>query len=208
MEQPCKQARARRKLASFLFLVAVFSAIIANLQMYVPSGTRMFFITWSPFVADALKMWSVGIGGFAGAADDRPFAQRFGLALMPSGLCHHRGHGSANLLSRDLRSGLVIRPRRVRGGWYFLVRLLVVLFHLPLSMLLAAGEEIGWRGVLVPNLARAYGFAAAAFLPGVIWPFGIGRTSYCLAIIPMLGQLMHCFSFQSRSLVSASFSHG
>jgi uncharacterized protein len=38
-----------------------------------------------------------------------------------------------------------------------------------LSLLLAAGEEFGWRGVLVPNLARTSGFAATAFLPGAIW---------------------------------------
>ena len=56
-----------------------------------------------------------------------------------------------------------------RGGEFFLTRLLLTSFHLPLTLLLATGEEIGWRGVLVPNLARTSGFAMAALLPGIIW---------------------------------------
>jgi len=37
------------------------------------------------------------------------------------------------------------------------------------SLLSATGEEIGWRGFLVPELARVTGFAGTALLSGAIW---------------------------------------
>jgi membrane protease YdiL (CAAX protease family) len=43
------------------------------------------------------------------------------------------------------------------------------LVHFPLHLFAAAGEELGWRGVLVPNLARTSGGKTIAFLPGAIW---------------------------------------
>src|ERR1700730_14016474 len=33
----------------------------------------------------------------------------------------------------------------------------------------ALGEEIGWRGFLVPQLFKSFGFTATAFISGVIW---------------------------------------
>jgi membrane protease YdiL (CAAX protease family) len=38
-----------------------------------------------------------------------------------------------------------------------------------LSLLPAMGEEIGWRGFLVPELARVTGFTKTALLSGAIW---------------------------------------
>jgi membrane protease YdiL (CAAX protease family) len=37
------------------------------------------------------------------------------------------------------------------------------------SLLSAAGEEIGWRGLLVPLLNRRYGFGTAVLISGLIW---------------------------------------
>ena len=37
------------------------------------------------------------------------------------------------------------------------------------ALLLALGEEIGWRGLLVPQLARLHPFGRAALISGVIW---------------------------------------
>ncbi len=49
--------------------------------------------------------------------------------------------------------------------------------HLPFYIAIATiggvvsalGEELGWRGYLVPHLASAYGFTATALISGLIW---------------------------------------
>lgn len=45
---------------------------------------------------------------------------------------------------------------------YFLVGMMV-------SCIAALGEEIGWRGLLVPELARCTGFSGVALISGAIW---------------------------------------
>jgi membrane protease YdiL (CAAX protease family) len=53
------------------------------------------------------------------------------------------------------------------------VILVFVLFQATVGALLscvfALGEEIGWRGFLVPELDKAVGFRAASIISGVIW---------------------------------------
>jgi membrane protease YdiL (CAAX protease family) len=39
----------------------------------------------------------------------------------------------------------------------------------PLSLMAALGEEIGWRGLLVPELAKRYRFTVTALVSGIIW---------------------------------------
>lgn len=38
-----------------------------------------------------------------------------------------------------------------------------------MSILLALGEEIGWRGFLVPQLAKLTTFTWVAIISGIIW---------------------------------------
>lgn len=52
---------------------------------------------------------------------------------------------------------------RLRSRWYLL------LLGTLTSCLFALGEEIGWRGFLVPRLARLYGFDRTAIGSGLIW---------------------------------------
>jgi uncharacterized protein len=42
-------------------------------------------------------------------------------------------------------------------------------FGLVLSVSHALGEEIGWRGFLVPELSRTTSFTATAFITGIVW---------------------------------------
>jgi membrane protease YdiL (CAAX protease family) len=46
---------------------------------------------------------------------------------------------------------------------------LIVSFGVLQSGVSATGEEIGWRGFLVPVLAQRFGFAGVALLSGSIW---------------------------------------
>lgn len=50
-----------------------------------------------------------------------------------------------------------------------LALLATLLVTFPLSILSAMGEEIGWRGLLVPELATRYQFTLTALISGVIW---------------------------------------
>jgi membrane protease YdiL (CAAX protease family) len=46
---------------------------------------------------------------------------------------------------------------------------LICLFGLVGGLANALGEEIGWRGFLVPELARTTGFTATAVISGIVW---------------------------------------
>ena len=169
MVQTCDQARAAWKVALFVILVAMFSVIVGILQSRVPSGARLILISWSPFVADASKMWSVGIAGLISLLVVDHSFRDLGLRF-----CRLR-YLTIAIAVPSLYCLAIYLPVWVsglaefRGGEFFLMRLFLAALHFPLNLLLATGEEIGWRGVLVPNLARTSGFTMAALLPGVAW---------------------------------------
>jgi len=54
-----------------------------------------------------------------------------------------------------------IERRLPLGPWLTLM----VVFNINLAL----GEEIGWRGLLVPELARKFGLAGTSWLTGAIW---------------------------------------
>ena len=65
----------------------------------------------------------------------------------------------------------LIRPGETSGaaiGRYVLVR---ATLGVVLSLTTALGEEIGWRGFLVPELARKLPFSRVALASGAIWAF-------------------------------------
>lgn len=47
--------------------------------------------------------------------------------------------------------------------------LLIVVIGPVFNMIAATGEEIGWRGLLVPELATRAGFTGASLISGLIW---------------------------------------
>jgi uncharacterized protein len=161
--------RACSKIALFLGLVAVFAAVAEPVLVYVPFGRRLGPLTWTPTVAYMLLMWSVGGAGLiALAAVDRSWRDV--------------GFKSASrnywLLAAALPviyCAAVYVPVWIFGLGNFAgvsrlgAALLSAGLHFPIALLAAAGEELGWRGVLVPNLARVAGARLVAFLPGAIW---------------------------------------
>jgi membrane protease YdiL (CAAX protease family) len=164
-----ERERALAKIVIFLVLVAAFTGIVDFLRLSVPFGTKLIIFAWTPRLADALAMWSVG---FAGAISlvlvDRSLKD-FGLkAALPK-------YTFLALAVPFATGGAVYLPVWMfgLGGFGGAAALgptaLSALMHVPVYLLAAAGEELGWRGVLVPNLARTAGSKTIALLPGAIW---------------------------------------
>jgi uncharacterized protein len=57
------------------------------------------------------------------------------------------------------------------GGNFFAALLNTLTVGLVPSIFLAVGEEIGWRGLLVPQLSRLNNFTRTALISGIIWGF-------------------------------------
>ncbi len=53
----------------------------------------------------------------------------------------------------------------------FLYFLFTATISVIMDVATVLGEEIGWRGFLVPELAKRHGFAATAIISGLIWAF-------------------------------------
>ena len=47
--------------------------------------------------------------------------------------------------------------------------ILTGIFGLVFGLATALGEEIGWRGFLVPELSKTMGFTATALISGIVW---------------------------------------
>lgn len=62
----------------------------------------------------------------------------------------------------------VINPSSIQIAWSVNIISEVVLGMLS-GMVLTLGEEIGWRGFLVPNIVRLFGVKKALLVSGLIW---------------------------------------
>src|SRR5439155_21525832 len=76
-----------------------------------------------------------------------------------------------------------------------------------LEAVLALGEELGWRGLLVPELAKLMPFGKIGFLSGSIWSFfhvpGILFAGYHSAAPVWYGLVVFCVSFIAISFILA-----
>jgi membrane protease YdiL (CAAX protease family) len=93
-------------------------------------------------VSAYLLVWLTGLGGF----NDPAFVRQAARILAALGLSE---------LSAGSAAAAAV--------------LVTVLVGLPINCVAALGEEIGWRGLLVPELARRVTFARTALLSGAIW---------------------------------------
>jgi len=160
---------AWQKIAIFVALLSLFVGALALARVFVPYGTGLLLMTWSSTLADVLGMWSVGIAGLLALAltDGAVRGVGFGLpspkyvivgCIVPLAYC------AAIYLPLWL-----LAPWTFAGMTVLSAGILSCVVHLPLSFFAAAGEEIGWRGVLVPNLAHVASPAFVLLAPGALW---------------------------------------
>jgi len=69
------------------------------------------------------------------------------------------------------KAGVAILYRLTIGQWpaFSQEPWVVMLLAIPLSTPVQAGEEIGWRGYLLPRLSARVGLRAASIIVGIIW---------------------------------------
>ncbi len=107
---------------------------------------------------------------------------------------------------------------RLGARWYLLILGTIA------SCLYALGEEIGWRGYLVPRLARLYGFDRTAIGSGLIWAawhyplilfagYGTGAPAWyailCFTVLVVgISYLYAWITLRSGSLWPAVLLHG
>jgi membrane protease YdiL (CAAX protease family) len=162
---------AGKRIIVFLVLTLIFTAVSASLAIGI--GTRgdageliALAVMWSPGLAALVTIFAFqrnvrGIGWQLG----RPRYLLIGYALP--------------LVECSLVYGLVWPSGlgALRGDLFGVVETLVAITPgLLIGMLFALGEEIGWRGLLVPQLARFTTFTRTALISGAIqavwhWPF-------------------------------------
>lgn len=63
----------------------------------------------------------------------------------------------------------ILNPGTLKGGIAMVNILLTVLYGTLTCFLTALGEEIGWRGFLVPQMAKITSFTKVAIIVGIIW---------------------------------------
>jgi uncharacterized protein len=161
--------QAWQKVAIFLALAAMFSVVIDVLRVLVQHGANPVALTLSPGFFDGLMMWSVGLAGLLALGTIDRSLKDIGLRFASPKYLILAASVPLAYCTAIYMPVWIFGLGRFGGGAVLLAGLLSALSHLPLHLFFAAGEEIGWRGVLVPNLARAAGFKFAALLPGGIW---------------------------------------
>jgi len=162
---------AGKRIIAFLGLTLIFTAVSASLAIGIGTGGDAgqliaLAVMWSPGLAALVTIFAFqrnlrGIGWQLG----RPRYLLVGFALP--------------LVECSLVYGLVWSSGlgALRGDLFGVVETLLAITPGLLSgMFLALGEEIGWRGLLVPQLARVTTFTRTALISGVIqavwhWPF-------------------------------------
>jgi uncharacterized protein len=171
-------SRTKWDVWTFLMLLLLFSSVFYGLVFVRPTaaaqwGTYTLAFMWCPGLAALITKFVRnrtlrGLGW--GWGRTRYFLIAYGLAIaicLPPYLVVWFAFDAFNgsqLVEAFAKAGF---PPALRGHAGMLVVLLV---GLPLvGLVSAAGEEIGWRGFLVPRMLVLVGFTGTSLLVGLIW---------------------------------------
>jgi uncharacterized protein len=171
-------SRARRDVWIFLTLLLLFSSLFYALVFLAADGPKRWGsyalpFMWCPGLAALVTKVARdrslrGLGWGLGRASYLPIA--YGLAGAVCLLPYLIVWFTCDAYSRSQFGEVVSKaglPSALRGPVGLLA---VVLVISPLTGLIsAAGEEIGWRGFLVPRLHALLGFTGTSLLVGFIW---------------------------------------
>ncbi|NTU81660.1 MAG: CPBP family intramembrane metalloprotease [Chloroflexales bacterium] len=158
---------ATKRIATYLVLVfgvsiPLYGLVIRGGGLSGPGGLYVLPLMWAPALAGLLTtfIFQRNLRGMGwGFGKPIYYLIAYLLPILYAGVVY----GLAWLLGLGR-----LDPSGVEGPvGPFIISALTI--HILEAGLLALGEEIGWRGVLVPQLARVQPFARTAVISGVIW---------------------------------------
>ncbi|ADN35619.1 Abortive infection protein [Methanolacinia petrolearia DSM 11571] len=217
-------AAARKKVIFFLVLAFALSAVgWVFVTKYTASGDRSGLV-----LATVFTMWCPGFAGLL----TRFYFQR---NLKGFGFCI--GDYKWQIISFGLPvavgllifgaawvSGIAGFNSYMASTVFSLAYIPAFVYALGFNIFAAAGEEIGWRGLLVPEMAKFMGFTELALISGVIWTVwhlplilfstynGAGPLWYSvLVFIPSVmgaGLILAWLRLKSGSVLTAILFHG
>src|SRR5256885_5040608 len=172
---------SRQQIATYLLLVFAFSSVFYFLILRAHSlgggaGLFVFGIMWCPALAGmaTLKLSRRDLRELGWKWPQSPFAlQSWYIPLFYAAIAYGivwvaRLGGFPNHEFMDVlaqRMGLRVSPVTSTAVYV----LLAGSFGLAKGLASALGEEIGWRGFLVPELSKNVSFTGTALISGAIW---------------------------------------
>jgi membrane protease YdiL (CAAX protease family) len=157
------RAVGRKSIVTFLSLTLLFSAIVYALAAFIEvfRGTAYVFVMWAPGVAALVTMrisgrsWrELGWGWGKTRYQVLSLVLPIGVSTIVYGLAWTLGIAGIDREAFADKAPLLL----------FLATL-----GLVFSTVESLGEELGWRGFLVPELARTASFTRTAMVSGGIW---------------------------------------
>lgn len=176
MRDTPKRATLVYLLFTLLFSSLIWSLVIWSGHLGMAFGTMITAIMWCPALAALVSCRLLG-RNFRSLAwrwpDNRYVAAAYFVPLVYAAIAY----GAVWALrlggwNQDLVT-LVVERFGLRGmpawGTFVLWFLFTAIATMILRMATALGEEIGWRGFLVPELAKQMSFTKLSLLTGIIW---------------------------------------
>jgi CAAX protease family protein len=176
-----EKGESRRQVAIYLLLVFAFSSVFYFLilrahTLGAGAGLYVLGIMWCPALAGitALKLNGRQLRELGWKWPEKTYAiQSWFIPLLYAAITYAVVWGSrlGGLPNHEFmeslvpRMGLRISPVASTAIYF----LLVGSFGLAKSLASALGEEIGWRGFLVPELFKSVGFTGTALISGAVW---------------------------------------
>jgi membrane protease YdiL (CAAX protease family) len=176
-----EKGESRRQVAIYLLLVFAFSSVFYFLilrahTLGAGAGLYVLGIMWCPALAGitALKLNGRQLRELGWKWPEKTYAiQSWFIPLLYAAITYAVVWGSrlGGLPNHEFMESLVprmgLRTSPVASTAIYI--LLVGSFGLAKSLASALGEEIGWRGFLVPELFKSVGFTGTALISGAVW---------------------------------------
>lgn len=170
-----------RQILTFILLVFAFSSVPYAMIMHTHHiaaghGWAVRLVMWCPTFAAlaSCAIFRINLGSlgwkwcpakYEGLAYLLPFLYALPVYIVTWIAIHDSFAFDAFVQHIAAISGVTHAPRLAAG----MVIVLMATLGLPLSLATALGEEIGWRGFLLPRLTNQFGFTLGCLISGGIW---------------------------------------